>query len=132
MFHAIRQRGLWFGLAAAFVACGSDGDADPDANATQSCLIRNIGNIAGTDACTDYVRWSSATVLEACSVPGAIYSVEACATSKRIGGCKGNGQAGGFYIRWYYPRTDASTTATAADVMEDCKSKQPNETFVAP
>lgn len=114
-----------FGLVA---GCGSD---DPAEMPTQSCTIKNIGNVSGTDACTDYVGWPSNLVLMLCSVPGSTYSSEACPTSKRIGGCRGSGSGTAHYIRWYYPRTDAAMPATAADVMADCASTS-GETYVAP
>ena len=99
---------------------------------TMSCAIKDIGNIPGTDSCTDYVAgWGMTAVMQLCSIPGSQYSPAACARSNRIGGCSGTlGSLG--YTRWYYPRADAGTPATAADVMADCASITPAETFTPP
>ncbi|HEY0708888.1 MAG TPA: hypothetical protein VGG33_18915 [Polyangia bacterium] len=128
--HLLKRASRVWLAAVLGLACGGDGD--PGEAPTQSCAIKNSGNVPGSDACTDYVGWPGGVVLQLCSQPGATYSSEACPTSKRIGGCRGSGLAGGHYIRWYYPRADASPSPTAADVMEDCMSIEPKETFVAP
>jgi hypothetical protein len=109
-------------------ACGSSGGSNEN---TSSCKVEDNGNISGTDACTDYPGWPVSTVMGYCSTPGAQFATSACLRTNSIGGCSGtfNGLA---YTRWYFPRAGASVAATSADVMADCASLTPAETFTPP
>jgi hypothetical protein len=109
-------------------ACGSSGGSNA---ATSSCTISDIGNIPGTDACTDYPAWPVSTVMALCSTPGTQFAGSACAHVNSIGGCSGTlGSLS--YTRWYYPRAGASPAPTSADVMADCARTTPAETFTSP
>jgi hypothetical protein len=120
------------GLVVSSALCAGCGSSSSGSDAvTVSCTIANIGNISGTDACTDYRAWPLSTVMALCALPGAQYSASACTRVDSIGGCSGTfGNLS--YTRWYYPRAGASPAPTSADVMEDCASTMPAETFVSP
>jgi hypothetical protein len=116
------------GVVALGSACGSSSSSNVN---TVSCTISNIGNIPGTDSCTDYPGWPASTVMALCSTPGTQYAASACTRVNNIGGCSGTlGNLS--YTRWYYPRAGTTPAPTSADVRADCARTTPAETFTSP